>query len=313
MNDDFQEMDVQWVSDLPVGSLRSVVAGMVPPGDWVSLKRFAALLFAGERQLLLLGGPVVKSRPEVYISRDLSRLALGDVRGQQGQLELEGNAVVESADKAGHASGEEEVPHSIERVGRGLDHNGAFEVAKQLLAHNDRDDVVSAEAYLDALAQSPNRELTASALSLAGRGAPVHGVGGSFEPKSYGIFPGVLESNTSHRLRLSDYGSLEANKVIASFTRLHQAGQCSEDGVGYLMRTRKRVPVVFVGSPDETIFRMAVGARIDLDVIVTVTLSTYDMEIDGFTLVRLTDKSKTLGELEEIIVQQSFSFERKAP
>lgn len=80
MNDDFQEMDVQWVSDLPVGSLRSVVAGMVPPGDWVSLKRFAALLFAGERQLLLLGGPVVKSRPEVYISRDLSRLALGDVR-----------------------------------------------------------------------------------------------------------------------------------------------------------------------------------------------------------------------------------------
>ena len=309
MSDDLEEMDIRWVSDLPVGSLRSVVAGMLPPGDWVRLKRYIALLFAGERQLLLLGSPVVKGRPEIYISRDLSRLALGDVGGEQGQLALEGNAVAGSADGTPHASGEVDASLSIESAGCGLDQSGAIGVAKQLLAHNDLDGVVSAESYLDAVSQSPNQELTANALSLAGRGAPVHGVGGSFEPKSYGIFPRILESETSHRLRLSDYGSLEANKVIVSFTRLHQAGQSSEDGVGRLMRTRKRVPVVFVGSPDETTFRMAVGARIDLDVIVTVTLSTYNMEIEGFTLVRLTDKSKTLGELEKIIVQQSLSFE----
>lgn len=311
VSDNFQEMDIQWVSDLPVGSLRSVVAGMVPPGDWVGLKRFAALVFACERQLLLLGDPVVKGRSEVYISRDLSRLALGDVRGEQGRLELEDSAVVDSAGWEGHASGEADATHSRESVGCGLDHSGAIGVAKQLLARNDLDGVVSAESYLNAVAQSPNQELTANALSLAGRGSPVHGVGGSFEPKAYGIFPRVLESKTSHRLRISDYGSLEANRVIVSFTRLHQTGLCLEDSVGKLMRTRKRVPVVFVGSSDETTFRMAVGARIDLDVIVTVTLSTYNMEIEGFTLVRLTDKSKILGELEKIIVQQSFSFERK--
>lgn len=309
MNDDLQGMDVQWVSDLPVSSLKSVVAGMTPPGDLVSLKRYIALLGACERQLLLLGGPIVQGRPEVYISRDLSRLALCDVQAEQGQLGFSGNVVVDSTDGTLDASAKPAASQSIDNSARSRDHSGAINVAKQLLAHNDLDGVVSAESYLDAVAKSPNGELTANALSLAGRGVPTHGVGCSFEPKAYGVFPRVIESKGSHRLRLSDYGSLEANKVIASFTRLHQAGQSTEDGVGQLMRTRKRVPVVFVGSPDETTFRMAVGARLDLDVIVTVTVSTYEMEIDGFTLVRLTDKSKTLGELERIIVQQSLPFE----
>lgn len=304
MSDIAEKLIIHWVGEIPVANLKVVVEEMMPPGDWVYFEHFKSAIDEAITRLATLRGDSMRGRLRVCISRTLDQIALVELPGLQHELEL-----TQEANAEGHinSSGQEDgrvaadTP-SVRRETSKIIHE-ALAVAEALLAKNDAGEYPSAENFLEALERSPDPKLTANALKIAGAGGTLHGVEGSFNPRAHKRFPELLESSGVFRMCFSECADVGPNELKADFKRLHTDGQNEESNIGQLMKFRQRVPILLAGSQDAPLFRVGAAAELDLDAKVTVTVSSYELSIKRYTLVRLMNPEETLRQLYGYIEQ----------
>lgn len=302
------DLEVLWVSDLPTSSLRSLVNGITPPGTWVLLSRVLDLLRLAEKQLMTLSSSVCAGRPVIVVNRDLDRLALAVLPSRQSSLfrETSSGLTERNAEDCDNKVNDLDIVGSKDIA---ASQSEAIKVAVHLLAQNGNDLPIGAEEYLEQLSLSPDPELTSGALKLAGSRAELHGVGTSYSPAEYRLFPRLLVSKELHRVRVSDYGDLEENQVKASFVRLHMEGQKSESHIGRLMRLRQRVPIVFSSSVDRVMFRLGVALQVDLEVLVSAAVSPFDRRLECLTLEKIVDREMAWASFKKVLLQMKLPME----
>jgi hypothetical protein len=246
----------------------------------------------------------MKGQTSAVIARGLDKIALIErPHAQLGLIKVDTSDDNSARGTPGYAVSLDvkSNPVGADRANTDSDIATAIEVAVGLLRSNDRGDYITAEEFLNRLGGSPDAMMTSGALAAAGEGQPAYSTGASFYPSSFGKFPRHLESQTEYRMLLSDFADVCPTTLKAGFQRLHQSGVSEETRIDKLLLTRRRLPVSLSGSPDALLFRVAASAGVELDAIVTLTVSTRERTIIGYTLIRLSDPQKTLGEVQELL------------
>lgn len=295
MSNILEEFSIIWESNIPIANLRDVIAEVSPIGKWLKLDRFLALVDQISKCLEALKGGWIKGQYSILISRNLDKLALVEYPSRQEDLNL---SVPTAAD---------EVKKSLDTVDQesGRAAAAAIKSATQLLVKNDQGLPLSAEELVVVIASSADPQLTKNALKIAGSPHVFTGAATTYAPAKHKKFPETLESETVFHLRLKKFGDINSGFVTAEFERLHVSGELVESPVGRLMRHKRRVPVSFLGSADETLFKIGAVAQLEIEARVTATVTSSECSICGFTLISLLSRVDTANNLTNFISQQT--------
>ena len=290
-----EEFSIVWESSIPIANLRDVIAEVSPPGKWLKLDRFIALVDQVSKCLEALKGGCIKGQSSILISRNLDKLALVEYPSIQEELNLSAPTAADEVKKSLDA---------VDQESR-LAAAAAIKSATRLLVKNDQGFPVSAEELVEVIASSDDSQLTKNALKIAGSRHVFVGAAATYAPAKHKKFPETLESETVFHLRLKKFGDINSGFVTAEFERLHVSGQSVETPVGRLLRHKRRVPVNFLGSADETLFKVGAAAQLEIEVRVTATVTSFECSICGFTLISLLSRVDTINSLTKFISQQT--------
>jgi hypothetical protein len=301
-SDDYDEITIHWVSDVPVANLRPVVNATLPLGDWISYNRFRQISDHAVERLCMLKGKSMPGMLFPVISRSLDKIALVEKSPTQKGLDLS-PPPTDAADKStdpemSNGTLNPTVPTSIEDI-----KNESISIGIDLLKRYDDGEQISAEMFLQALGQSPDWQLTTGTLKAAGGGQTAHGGKVSFEMGSFPEFPGEIESGRRYHMRLYDFEEIGQDMVKAEFQQIHIPGEMVDDSLARSLKSRYRMPVTILGSADQLLFRICAAAGLEIEAEVTMTMSTYERTVKGFTLVSLINRSDMRQQLDQLLTQ----------
>ena len=311
LGDGMSEMRIIWVADCPTGDIRAVTDAIVPPGDWIDYSKCRAAMDDGVNHLISLKGRSIRGKLIPLINRDMSSIAVGELPAPQKALRFEewitaDKDVVGIDDVAG-----EDVVNKENQLGNDASRNDAvgpmiadaIQIATDLLKLVQSGQAVDAETLLDHLCRSPDREMTATSLRLAGCGCRATGSTLTYDGGAWPAFPRTLVSREILRMRFFDFGELGESSVSASFRRVHVNGQSEDTDVGRLLETRKRFQIDIANSADSLMFRIAAAGGLSIEAEVTAIVSSFDGSIERLTLQSVVNRSALQGQLEKIIAQ----------
>lgn len=300
--DDYDDITIHWVADVPVANLRPVVNATLPPGDWISYDRFRQISDHAVDRLCMLKGKSMPGMLFSVISRSLDKIALVEKPPAQKRLDLF-PSTTDGTDKLSdsemlNATLNPAVSKSVEDI-----KTESISIGVNLLKRYDDGDQISAEMFLQAVDQSPDWQLTTGVLKAAGGGQIAHSGKVSFEMGSFPEFPGEIESERRYHMRLYDFDEIGQDMVKAGFQQVHIPGEMVDDLLARSLKSRYRMPVTILGSADRLLFRICAAAGLEIEAEVTMTISTYERTVKGFTLVSLVNRSDMRKQLDQLLTQ----------